>query len=168
MRDATSKAGAPPEAADAAAEKAAEAISERPDAPAATPKHPVGFTVCGQVLTGGGSNTAAVTPPKGHDGNTNPPNSTAKNLDKTLMDTGEEAAEDAYMAVSGGAAVLRNEVFNLIRKGVCPMINAFLSQVELVEKHKRVLKVTAKETSEDKAARVAKALAVERPAMFNV
>ena len=45
------------------------------------------------------------------------------------------------------------QILNVIRSGICSMIDAFLTQVELVEKHKRVLKVTSKETSEDKAAR---------------
>ena len=67
------------------------------------------------------------------------------------------------MAVSGGAAVLCSDILNIIRSGICQMIDAFLAQVELVKKHKRVLKVTSKETSEEKATRVAKALAVEKP-----
>ena len=86
------------------------------------------------------------------------------NINRTLLLTASPHNKDTYMAVSGGAACLRNEILNTVRKGICPMINDFLAQVKLIEKHKRVLKVTSKETSEDKAARVAKTLASEKPA----
>ena len=77
------------------------------------------------------------------------------------MDTSDDRAlnDNYYLAISGGTAILCNDVLAIMKDGLTPAIAAFHGQVLKVKRIQRMTKVMKAEAALEKASRVASILA---------
>ena len=77
------------------------------------------------------------------------------------MDTSDDRVlnDNYYLAISGGTAILRNDILAIMKDGLTPAIAAFHSQVLKVKRIQRMTKVMKAEAALEKASRVASILA---------